>query len=198
MINKDTVEAAWKQNPNKIYYVIQNPKIDKVSRNLVGLTIKTVEYRVKDWDAKYINFERVDKDADKRFPEIIPFDKRYPDAENEVITDKVSNAKKKTENLVSFGIFGDKKLAKYHKLVRLHRLAEQMRDIYKAMKNQQEKPSTNTSDDKLTKDAKAGVDKSKVDISTEDVKRYFEEIQETGYFEELEMIQSEFPDLAAK
>ena len=72
MINKDTVEAAWKQNPNKIYYVIQNPKVDKVSRNLVGLSIETVEYRVRDWDAKHINFERVDKDSDKRFPEIIP------------------------------------------------------------------------------------------------------------------------------
>lgn len=198
MINKDTVEAAWKQNPNKIYYVIQNPKVDKVSRNLVGLSIKTVEYRVRDWDAKHINFERVDKNSDKRFPEIIPFDKRYPDAENEVVTDKVSNAKKKVENFVSFGIFGDKKLAKYHKLVRLHRLAEQMRDIYKAMKNEPEKPTTNASDNKLTKDAKSGVDKNKVDISADDVKRYFEEIQETGYFEELELIQSEFPDLAAK
>jgi hypothetical protein len=198
MINKNTVEEAWKRDPNKIYYVIQNPKVDKDSRKLVGLTLKTVEYRVKDWDSKYINFERVDKDADKRFPEIIPFDKRYPDAENEVITEKVSNAKKKPESLISFGIFGDKKLAKYHKLVRMHRLAEQMRDIYKAMKNSQEKPETSVDDNKLTKDAKAGIDKSKIDISAEDVKRYFEEIQDTGYFEELEMIQTEFPDLAAK
>lgn len=198
MINKTTIEETWKRDPHKIYYVIQNPKVDKKSRKLVGLTIKTVEYRVKDWDKDYVNFERINKDDDKRFPEIIPFDKRYPDAENEVVTDKVSNAKKKVENFVSFGIFGDKKLARYHKLVRLHRLAEQMRDIYKAMKNEQEKPTSNTSDDKVTKDAKSGVDKSKVDISTEDIKRYFEEIQETGYYGELEMIQSEFPDLAAK
>lgn len=197
MINKMTIEAAWKQNPNKIYYVIQNPRIDKKNKRVVGLTIKTVEYKVKDWDSKYVNFERVDKDADKRFPEILSFDKRYADAENEVLAEKVSSAKKKAEVLYSYGIFGEKKLANYHKLVRLHRVAEQMRDIYKAMKNSQEKPTINEADDKTTKDAKSGVDKNKVDYSIEEIKQYFEDIQATNYFEELEQIQSEFPDLAA-
>ena len=197
MINKMTIEAAWKQNPNKIYYVIQNPRIDKKNKRVVGLTIKTVEYKVKDWDAKYVNFERVDKDTDKRFPEILSFDKRYADAENEVLAEKVSSSKKKPDVLYSYGIFGEKKLATYHKLVRLHRVAEQMRDIYKAMKNSQEKPVINETDDKTTKDAKSGVDKNKVDYSIEEIKQYFEDIQATGYFEELEQIQTEFPDLAA-
>lgn len=196
MINRMTIEAAWRQDPNKIYYAIQNPRIDKKNKNIVGLAIKTVEYKVKDWDKDFVNFERINKDKDKRFPEILHFDKRYPDAENEVLAEKVSKAKKKPDILMSYGIFGDKKLAGFHKLVRLHRLAIQMSDIYKALKNKQDKPVVNDSDDNMTKDAKKGINVNNVTFELEELKTYFETIQETGYFEELEMIQSEYPDLA--
>lgn len=196
MINKLTIESAWKRNPDKIYYVIQNPRIDKKNNKVLGLTIKYVEYKVKNWDTKFVYFERINKDKDKRYPEILTFDKRYPDAENEVLSERVSKAKKKPDVLDSYGVFGEKKLAKFHKLVRLHRLAEQMSDIYKAIKNQQEKPSVNKDDDKLTIEAKKGIDKNKIDFSLTEIKGYFEEIQDTDYFDELELIQTEFPDLA--
>lgn len=198
MVNKMTIEEAWRQNHNKIYYVIQNPRIDKKNKKVIGLTIKMVEYKVKDWDKDVVNFERVDKDSDKMFPEILVFDKRYPDAENEVFAERVSKAKKKPQFVDSYGIFGEKKLARFHKLVRLHRVAEQMAGIYKALKGEQEKPAVTESDDKMTQDAKKGVDVSKVDFQLEEVKSYFTAIQDTNYFEELEMIQSEYPDLAVK
>jgi hypothetical protein len=198
MVNKLTIEEQWKHNPNKVYYVIQNPRVDKKAKKMVGLTIKHVEYTVKDWDNDEVRFEKVDITKNKRFPDIIVFDKRYPDAENEVYAERVSKAKKKPEIVDSYGIFGDSKLARYHKLVRLHRVAEQMVGIYKAMKGQQEKPEVKADDDKITKDAKKGVDASKVKFDLEEVKSYFEAIQDTNYFEELETIQAENPDLAVK
>jgi hypothetical protein len=198
MVNKLTIEEQWKHNPNKVYYVIQNPRVDKKAKKMVGLTIKHVEYTVKDWDNDEVRFEKVDITKNKRFPNIIVFDKRYPDAENEVYAERVSKAKKKPEIVDSYGIFGDSKLARYHKLVRLHRVAEQMVGIYKAMKGQQEKPEVKADDDKITKDAKKGVDASKVKFDLEEVKSYFEAIQDTNYFEELETIQAENPDLAVK
>ena len=77
---------------------------------------KPVEYIVKDWDKENINFEKVNKDNDKMFPEILVFDKRYPDAENEVFAERVSKAKKKPEVLDSFGIFIDKNLINQHNI----------------------------------------------------------------------------------
>lgn len=198
MINKDTIAAQWKLNPNKIYYIIQNPRIDSKAKKMVGLTIKSVEYMVKDLDNEEIRFEKVNKDNDKRYPEILVFDKRYPDAENEVYATRLTKAKAKKEVFDSYAIFGDKKLAKYHKLIRLHRIAEQMVGIYTAMKGQQETPELNDSDDKVTVEAKKGVDVKKVTFTLDEVKNYFDAIQETNYYEELEYIQSENPDLAVK
>lgn len=198
MVNKLTIESSWKQDPNKVYYVIQNPRVDKKGKKMVGLTIKTVEYKVKDWDKAEVRFEKIDQMQNKRFPDIIVFDKRYPDAENEVYAERVSKAKKKPEIIDSYGIFGDAEMARYHKLVRLHRVAEQMVGIYKALKGEQEKPKVNEDDDKMTKDAKKGVDANKVQFGLDEVKSYFEAIQDTNYFEELETIQAENPDLAVK
>ena len=198
MVNKDTIEAQWRKDPSKLYYVIQNPRVDKKAQKMTGLTIKSVEYKVKDWDKEGVRFEKVNLEKNKRFPEIIVFDKRYPDAENEVYAERVSKAKKKPEIVDSYGIFGDSKMAKYHKLIRLHRVAEQMVGIYKALKGNQEKPEVKDDDDKMTKDAKKGVDASKVAFGLEEVKGYFEAIQDTNYFEELETIQAENPDLAVK
>lgn len=198
MVNKLTIEEQWRNNPNKVYYVIQNPRVDKKAQKMVGLTVKNVEYKVKDWNKDEVRFEKIDQLKNKRFPDIIVFDKRYPDAENEVYVERVSKAKKKPDVVDSYAIFGEEKMAKYHKLVRLHRVAEQMVGIYKAMKGEQDKPKVNADDDKMTKDAKKGVDASKVAFGLEEVKGYFDAIQETNYFEELEMIQAENPDLAVK
>ena len=198
MVNKLTIDTQWKQDPNKVYYVIQNPRVDKKNNKMVGLTIKCVEYRVKDWDSDGVRFEKIEQLKNKRFPDIILFDKRYPDAENEVYADRVSKAKKKPEIIDSYGIFGDVKIARYNKLIRLHRVAEQMAGIYKALKGEQDKPKVNQDDDKMTKDAKKGVDTSKVLFGLEEVKSYFEAIQDTNYYDELELIQMENPDLAVK
>ena len=81
MVNKLTIETAYKQDPYKSYYVILNPQIDTKAKKVYGLKIKQVEYKVRDWDAKVINFEKVNKLKDRKFPNIIPFDKRFPDAE---------------------------------------------------------------------------------------------------------------------
>jgi len=217
MVNKLTIENAWKQDPFKSYYVIQNPKIDKKKQKISGLSIKYVEYRVKDWDDKFVRFEKVNKLKNKRFADIISFDKRYPDAENEVYAEKVSKAKTKPDTYVSYGIFIDPQMATYHKLIRLHRLAEDMAGIYKALKNNEinsvdnetnnslksKKKKTDTSDkgEVISKEAeddiKSGVS-NKVTFSIDEVKKYFEEIQNTDYFTKLEDIQIENPDLATK
>jgi len=198
MVNKLTIEKQWQQNPNKVYYVIQNPRADKKKQKMIGLTIKHVEYKVKDWDKDEVRFEKIDDLQNKRFPDILVFDKRYPDAENEVYAERVSKAKKKPDIVDSYAIFGEAKLAKYHKLIRLHRVSEQMVGIYKALKGNQDKPTENDDDDKMTKDAKKGVDASKVTFGLEEVKGYFNDIQNTNYFEELEKIQAENPDLAVQ
>ena len=188
MINKNTIENTWKRNPLKIYHVIQNPRIDIENKKVIGLTIKSVEYIVKDWDAKVVNFERCSKMSDKRFPEILTFDKRSADAENEIFAEKVSKVKNKNDVLHSYAIFLDEKLARYHKLVRLHRLAQQLLDIHDMLEN--EKNDTNY-DEKNVK-----YDSGKINFSLIEVKDYFKQINETNYFDELESIQSEFPDLA--
>jgi len=218
MVNKMTIEAAYKIDPFKSYYVIQNPRVDKKSKKLRGLTIKSVEYRVKDWDNKEIRFEKVDQSKNKRFPNIINFDKRYPDAENEVYADRVSKAQKKPEIIDSYGIFIDAKMAKYNKLIRLHRIAEDMMGIYKALKKQKEGAEkqqdenistdvkqTDSDDSKgsvvskeAEKEIKEGVDTNKVDLTIEEVRGYFDTIQDTNYFEMLESIQSDDPSLATR
>ena len=217
MINKLTIESAYKIDPYKSYFVIQNPRLDKKNKKMIGLTIKHVEYKVKDWDAEEIRFEKVDRSKNKRFPEILRFDKRYPDAENEVYAERVSKAKKKPDVYDSYGIFLDAEMAHYNNLIRLHRVAEEMMGIYGALKNQKakiENPGeventvvklTDSDDSKgaivskeAEKDIKGGVDASKVDLSMSDVKRYFEAIQDTGYFEQLEEIQALNPDLVMR
>jgi len=215
MVNKLTIENAWKQDPFKSYFVIQNPKIDRSKQKILGLSIKYVEYRVKDWDNKVIRFEKVNKLKNKRFADIISFDKRYPDAENEVYVEKVSKAKNKPEEYISYGIFIDAQMATYNKLIRLHRLAEKMAGVYKALKNNEiknsnddkssnfKKKKTDTSDkgEVISKEAeddiKSGIT-NKVAFSIDEVKKYFEEIQNTDYFTKLEDIQIENPDLATK
>ena len=217
MVNKMTIEAAYKLDPFKSYYVIQNPRVDKKGKKMTGLTIKSVEYRVKDWDSKEVRFEKVNQLKDKRFPDIINFDKRYPDAENEVYAERVSKAQKKPEVIDSYGIFIDTKMAKYNKLIRLHRIAEDMMGIYKALKKQKEgadkqpeeistavKP-TDSDDSKgsvvskeAEKEIKEGVDANKVDLSMDEVRGYFDSIQDTDYFEMLESIQADDPSLATR
>ncbi len=198
MVNKLTIESAWKKNPNKVYYVIQNPRLDMKKKSIVGLTVKTVTYKVKNWDKDVVNFEKIDLLSNKRFPGILVFDKRFPDAEDEVYTERVSSAKKKPDYVDSYAIFIDAKLAKFHKLSRIHKLAEQMVGIYKALKGEQEKPVVNESDDKITKEAKKGVDINKVDFNIDEIKGYFDTIANTNYFEELELLQIEHPDLIVK
>lgn len=211
MVNVLTIEAAYALDPYKDYFVIQNPRIDSKKKKVVGKSIKTVKYRVKDWDTKEIRFEKIDITKNKRFPEIINFDKRYPDAENEVYAERVSKAKKKPDVYDSFGIFIDPKSAEYHKLIRLHRLAEDMAGIYKAMKEQGSKKIENEEQkDKdiekgavitkaAEKDIKEGMTNTdKLSFQLDEVKSYFETIQDTGYFERLEKIQEENPSLATK
>lgn len=215
MINKVTIENAWRQNPNKSYHVIQNPKIDKANKKILGLPIKSVEYTVRNWDKDYVYLERKDKESDKRFPEILVFDKRFADAENEVFSERVSKAKKKPDYIDSYGIFTDEKQAKYQKLLRLHRLATDLAGLYKVLKNDQENVcpgclhDTNCGDtcssscnsdvcpSKQVEDAKKEPSKESIDISMDEIKGYFNSIQETNYFDELDKIQSENPDLAA-
>lgn len=174
MINKLTIENQWMINPNKIYFIIQNPEIDEKKKKLIGLEQKVVEYTVKNFyfTTPFIQFERCDKKNNKRFPEILEFNKQYPDASNAVPHFK--KGEKKLTKHVSYAIFNDEKEAKFQKLVRLHRLAEKIQGMFLAYKT--EKPD---------------------DLENQELlKQYFDEIQNTNYFEELEQIQSEFPDLS--
>lgn len=197
MINKLTIEEAWRRDPYKSYYVIQNPKLDRKKKKMLGLTIKFVEYKVRDWDKDAVNFERVNKGKDKRFPEVLVFDKQYPDAENEVYSERVSNAKKKPDVVDSYAVFNDQKMARYNKLVRLHRVAEELVAIHGALKGQKDSIEASKDDSQAAKDAKKGIDVNKINLNLEDIAGYFEEIQATNYFDELEAIQSENPDLAS-
>lgn len=229
MVNKLTIETAYKIDPYKSYYVILNPRIDTKAKKVHGLKIKHVEYKVKDWDDKIIRFEKVNLLKDKKFPSIIDFDKRFPDAENEVHVERASKkskkkSKKKKKSVMydSFAIFIDAEMAKYNKLIRLHRLAEDMSGVYKALKKQKEgleasecedgtcdskgvKPTDSGADSKgnivnkeAEKDIKNGLDADKIDLSIEHVKRYFDSIQETEYFDKLEEIQANNPSLATR
>ncbi len=217
MVNKLTIEAAYKLDPFKSYYAIQNPRVDKKSKKMTGLTIKHVEYKVKDWDAKEVRFEKVNPLKNKRFPDIINFDKRYPDAENEIYAERVSKAKKKPELVDSYGIFIDTDMAKYNKLIRLHRIAEDMKGIYLAMKKQKDQAEnpqpmdestavkpTDSDDSKgavVSKDAEKDIKEgviAKVDLTMDEVRSYFDSIQDTDYFEMLEDIQANNPSLATR
>mgnify|MGYP006935358110 CR=1 FL=1 len=82
--------------------------------------------------------------------------------------------------------------------MRLHRISQELFDIYNILTDEKVNNSNviNDSDDKTVKDAKAVTDKSQIDISLDEIKIYFEKIQDTDYFDELERIQSENPDLA--
>ena len=195
MINKLTIEEAWKRNPDKIYYVIQNPKIDKKNKIIIGLSIKTIEYKVRSWDKEYVYFEKNDVTKNKSFSETISFDKRYADAENEVYAQKSTDSIEKKQMLTGYAIFGEKKVAIYHKLNRLHSIARDLTGIYKALKGQQELQPYNLK--KEVKEATKGIDVNKIDLKLEEVKFYFDLIQNTNYFEEYDRIQSDFPDLAS-
>jgi hypothetical protein len=219
MVNKLTIETAYKQDPYKSYYVILNPRIDSKTKKVNGLAIKSVEYCIKDWDTKEIRFEKVNKMRDKRFPNIICFDKRFPDAENEVYADRVSTAKKKPKKIDSYGIFIDAEMAEYNKLIRLHRLAEDMSGIYTALKSKENKknevtPTNETDgvkptdsgadskgavvDKEAIKDIEEGISADKISLSSEEVKNYFLAIQDTNYFDKLEEIQANNPSLATR
>ena len=195
MINKLTIEEAWKRNPDKIYYVIQNPKIDKKNKIIIGLSIKTIEYKVRSWDKEYVYFEKNDVTKNKSFSETISFDKRYADAENEVYAQKSTDSIEKKQMLTGYAIFGEKKVAIYHKLNRLHSIASDLTGIYKALKGQQGLQPYNLK--KEVKEATNGIDVNKIDLKLEEVKFYFDLIQNTNYFEEYDRIQSDFPDLAS-
>jgi hypothetical protein len=184
MINKLTIEEQWKQNPNKIYYVIQNPRISESKKKLVGLQIKIIEYAVQNFyfTSDVIYFKKIDETKNKRFPTLIKFDKRYPDAENEVFAAIDNLTKKKSlRDVDSYAIFNENRLANVHKLIRIHRLAEHISGSYNHLKSKAQIKKEN-------------VEEHNTDL--EQLKKYFDEIQNTNYFEQLEKIQSEFPDLS--
>lgn len=221
MVNKLTIETAYKQDPYKSYYVILNPRIDLKTKKINGLQIKSVEYCIKDWDTKEIRFEKVNKMKNKRFPDVINFDKRNHDAENEVYADRVSVAKKKPKKFDSYGIFIDTEMAEYNKLIRMHRLAEDMSGLYQALKKQEDKKTTIGNEDtnkdagvkptdsgvdskgavvdkEAIQDIKEGISADKISLSAKEVKGYFVAIQDTGYFDKLEQIQYNNPSLATR
>lgn len=216
MINKLTIERRWRTNSNKTYFVIQNPKVDTTTKKVRGLHNKIIEYRVRDWDGKVVNFERVDKTKNKRFPEILVFDKRFPDATNEVYCERVSTAVKKPDALDSYAIFEEKDQADFNKLMRIHRFGEAIADLHEAetkkiqkAKNQgkvyksgtsnpkkktsteQKPPELNTGDTK-----KRGKKKEVLNLSLEELEDIFEAVNATNYYDRLEEIQDKHPDLA--
>jgi len=174
MINKLTIETQWKLDPNKVYYVIQNPEIDGNKKKLIGMESKVVKYKVQNFyfTIPFIAFERIDKQTNKRFPEILEVDKRIADASNKVYYFK--KGEKASAKQISYAVFGTEKEAIMHNLIRLHRLAEKVQGIYLTYK---ESKSEDTS-------------------ITDLFKKFFNKIQDTNYFEQLEQIQTEFPDLA--
>jgi len=200
MVNKLSIENAYKHDPFKSYFVIKNPKWDRKNKKVRFLEIKVVEYKVDKWDKNFIYFKKVNTNKNKKYPDIIELDKRYPDAENEIIINKHTGKSEETmtKQSLSIAIFAEKTLAKYHKLIRLHRLAQDFKGIYKALKNQADEIPINEDDDEVTKEAKKGIDPSKVDISIEEIANLFEDVQNTDYFEKLEEIQAENPSLATK
>lgn len=180
MVNKLSIDTAYRQDPYKKYYVIQNPKIDTKKKKGWGLSEKTVAYHISKLEKDFIYFEKSDKTKNKRFPDTIEFDKRYPDAENEVLVDpNAKEAKRKKKFYDSYAIFFDQQVASYNKLIRLHRLAEQMVGIHAAL-------------------VEAGENEMADGMSLDNIKNIFSEVQETGYFDKLERIQIENPGLAAK
>ncbi len=211
MINKMTIETAYRLDPYKSYYAIMNPKINDKDKKVIGIKMKSVAYKVKSMAKDEVVFEKADLLKDKKFPKIISFDTRYPDAENEILVEnkkgskKINKALKKKDKRKgklslynSYALFIDESAANYNKLIRMHRLAEDMSGIYKAMKNKQDKPKVKEEDSEVAKKAKKGVDATKVSMQPEEVKGYFETIQATGYFEALEDIQATNPNLATR
>ena len=220
MINKITIERRWRTDPNKTYHVIQNPKVDKKTKKVRGLTHKVVDYKVRDWDGKHVNFERVDKTQNKRFPEVLVFDKRFPDATNEVYCERVSKAKNKPDAIDSYAIFEEKDQADFNKLMRLHRFAEAIADLYELetkkiqdAKNQgkvyksgekktsskpkqnanatEKPPEMNTGDTKKSRKRK-----EVLNLSADELADIFETVQNTNYYDRLEELQVTRPDLA--
>ena len=114
-----------------------------------------------------------------------------------MFVERVSKSNNPAELLDSYAIFGEKKLANYHKLVRLHRLAEHLAGMYAAIKENKNVSIIDEQAEKLAKKLK--MDTKSIDISFEldEIKGYFESIQATEYYDELERIQTEFQNLAA-
>ena len=218
MINKLTIESRWKTNPHKTYFVIQNPKVDPKTKKVRGLHNKIIEYKVRDWTGKVVNFERVDKTKDKRFPEILVFDKRFPDATNEVYCERVSTAVNKPDAVDSYAIFEEKDQADFNKLMRIHRFAQaimglhedETKKIQKA-KNQgrihnpgttktpskQKVNNTDKSPEMNTGDTKKRVKPKEVfNLTVEELEDIFETVDATNYYDRLEEIQEKRPDLA--
>lgn len=180
MINKLTIEREWMKNPEKTYFAIQNPIIDKTRKKVDGLQIKIVEFKVENFlfTIDFINFVKIDEQKNKRFPSKLVFDKRQPDAEREVYTSLTPKNNISKNDLRTFAIFHDEKIARFHKIVRLHRLSENLLLTYNHLK-----------------DKNQDVD-SKTKLNIDVIKKCFNDIQDTGYFEELERIQTDFPDLS--
>lgn len=180
MINKITIEEMWKKNPQKIYYAIQNPTILKKQKKLIGIDIICVPYQVISWDNKNIKFKQLNKI--NLFPAIIFFDKQFYNAENEIILNKDLYD---DQNLhffdTTYAIFKEEKIANYNKLSRLHALALKLTEMHNSLKNHKKVSITHN---------------SHIDLTIQDIKNFFEEIQNTNYFDELLMIQTQFPDLS--
>lgn len=191
MINKTTIEKQWRNNPNKLYHMIQNPKLDKFTKRVRGLSIKTVAYRVRDWDNNNVNFERVDKTTDKRFPEILVFDKRFHDATNEVYYER------KTDVVDSYAIFEDQNQAYFNKLMRLHRFSETITIMHANLtKSKTQELTIEVDDSYKIKELNNTVDRKPFKLTGEELIEVFNSIQDTNYYDKLEEHQTNHPDLA--
>jgi len=196
MINKMTIESRWRNDPNKIYYVIQNPKLDSKTKKIRGLTIKTVPYKVNDWDKEVVNFVRVDNTKDLRFPETLVFDKRSHDATTEVYAERVSNAVKKPDSIDSYAIFEEKDQAHFNKLMRLHRFSETIALLHEAQSQTKKEVAISETDSAEIKELKNNVKTKQIKLTADELIEIFNTVQETNYFDELEKIQENHPDLA--
>ncbi len=193
MINKITIENQWKNNPNKLYFVIQNPKINKTTKAVSGLPIKTVAYKIRDWNSSEIYFERVDKTKDLRFPEIITLDKKYHDASNEVFHERKNNPLV----IESYAIFEDQNQAYFNKLMRLHRFSENISALYEAQAKSNTNEITITVEDSYgIKAMNNNVDKKPVKLTGKELEKIFDLVQNTNYYDKLEEHQNNHPDLA--
>ena len=223
MINKLTLEQAYKKDPYKSYFAIKNPKINDKKRKVYGLKHTIVEYKLKDWDSKEYRFEKVNQEKNKSFPTIIVFDNRQADAENTVYHVVKKTKKKKEKQYIKgiFALFLDEQSAQYNKLIRLHDLATELSEIHNTLKQQKKdgiKPYSKQKDTKnkavkptdakdnkgaivpaeAVAEIKEGTKVSTIPYKIKNIIKYFNDIQQTGYYELLDEIQIKYPDLMTK